>query len=158
MYEVKAENSSVNPAELLRTARTAQDVLLSIAGLSGDDDLDEELEAITEAEIHAGWLRGPFTREELDKKFGQWIPARRFAVRQGQKVRAIDDFSLLGQNDATGIHERVDLTGVDLVAGAARAFMGAKSEDDTAAGLFLETASGTADHSTQTLRGRRLQP
>ena len=45
----------------------------------------------------AGFL-GPFTMEDLDRTLPGRIPARRFGVRQGQKVRAIDEFSAFLHN------------------------------------------------------------
>ena len=42
----------------------------------------------TQAECEAGNLVGPFSPEELEKEVGKlWIAARRFAVRQGEKLR-----------------------------------------------------------------------
>ena len=40
---------------------------------------------------------GPLTPEQPENEVGKlWIAARRFAVRQGEKLRPIDDFSEFG--------------------------------------------------------------
>jgi hypothetical protein len=69
-------------------------------------------------EGHAG--RNPFSVEELDCKYRLWVPARRFGLRQGGKVRPVDDFSEFGQNGTLVTHYRVDLGGVDEVSALER--------------------------------------
>ena len=72
-----------------------------------------------------GWVRGPFNQQELDTKYdGCWIPSKRFGVRQGQKVRAVDDFSEFLVNASVTSTERLQLFGIDEVINTARTFLG----------------------------------
>ena len=51
---------------------------------------DQKLWDATLLEEKAGGLEGPFTSEELESHVGKlWIAARRFAVRQSEKLRPI---------------------------------------------------------------------
>ena len=73
-----------------------------------------------------GWVKGPFTAEELTNRVGpHWIPARRFGVRQSGKIREVDDFSQYMINASTELHEKLDLESLDNICAAARFFMGA---------------------------------
>ena len=65
--------------------------------------------ATTSAELPRGWLVGPLSEAELSQRLGIWLPARRFGIRQGTSVRAIDDYSFVGHNAATSIGEMVDM-------------------------------------------------
>ena len=88
-----------------------------------EPDLAEEVGAATAKEVQAGWVTGPFTEAEVRDKFGEaWLPARRFGVRQGAKVRPIDDLSRNLVNAATEYQEYVVPTGVDAVVAMARAW------------------------------------
>ena len=60
------------------------------------------LSDFTREEISQGIASGPFTREELDERFGvgQWLPMRRFPRTQSSgKMRPIDDGRSCGHND-----------------------------------------------------------
>ena len=42
--------------------------------------------------------------------------AMRFGLQQRDKVRVIDDFSVAGVNQTTGLHERLKIFGIDDIA------------------------------------------
>ena len=70
-------------------------------------------------------MKGPYTSSELDKKFdGCWIPSKRFGVRQGGKIRAVDDFSEFLVNASVTATEKLQLFGLDEVVNTARTFLG----------------------------------
>ena len=72
-----------------------------------------------------GWVKGPYTSAELDQKFdGCWIPSKRFGVRQGRKIRAVDDFSEFLVNASVTATEKLQLFGLDEVVNTARTFLG----------------------------------
>lgn len=78
----------------------------------------------------AGWIKGPFSAHELDKKYPHgWIRSKRFWVVQGSKVRAVDDFSEFLVNAACGTGEQIVLQGLDDVAAAAKYMMSAPGQD-----------------------------
>ena len=83
--------------------------------------MDSAVYAATAEEVERGWLLGPYSPEELSRAVGPlWVPSRRFGVRQGGKVRPIDDFSEFWVNATVSVTDRLDLGGVDEVAALAR--------------------------------------
>eukprot|EP00435_Cladocopium_sp_Y103_P030693 s2267_g7.t1 len=78
-------------------------------------------EAIEQAAEGKAWVRGPFTAEVISLTHGDnWIPSRRFRVRQGGKIRAVDDFSPFLVNSTVTCHEQIDLEGIDTICASAR--------------------------------------
>ena len=76
------------------------------------------------------WVVGPFTADEVTQRLGPcWIPSRRFGVRQGGKIRPVDDFSQYLVNATVSCHEKIDLEGLDHICATARFFMGATLDD-----------------------------
>jgi hypothetical protein len=74
------------------------------------------------------WVKGPFSAAEVSKRNGdEWIPSRRFGVRQGGKIRPVDDFSQFLVNATVTCHEKIDLEGIDCIYATARFFLGASS-------------------------------
>ena len=110
--------------DLWRDSRSIQKAFMLHTDTS-DPELSKEVFDLTLAEVQKGWLTGPFTTEDLDRRLGKWIPNRRFGVRQGPKVRCIDDFSASGVNQTLSANETVDPDGLDRIAVNARAHMDA---------------------------------
>ena len=94
-------------------------------------DIDRELVDCTYQEVEDGHLLGPFTEAEIDKRLGSraWLPARRFPLQQGRKLRPIDDFSANGHNAAFGASEKVSLKSLDTVVAVSRALLESPSDD-----------------------------
>ena len=71
----------------------------------------DELHAITRAEATDKlWLTGPITADALHEEFGDgWIPVTRFAVKQKNKIRPIDNFAENFVNEAWSSPEKLDL-------------------------------------------------
>ena len=85
---------------------------------------------------------------ELDAELGCWVPSRWFGIRQGGKVRAIDDFSESGINDARGAEETVDPADLDAIGTNVRAHLDLLTlapEDRSHSSLFTGHALH-ADH------------
>ena len=84
---------------------------------------DQELADITRREADEGGLVGPFTAKELTEMLGpNWVPSRRFWIRQGSKLRPIDDFSEFGVNQAFGSGRKASMKSLDHVVALARAW------------------------------------
>ena len=50
-------------------------------------------ETMEQASPDKAWVLGPFTAKQISERLGShWIPSRRFGVRQGGKIRPVDDF------------------------------------------------------------------
>eukprot|EP00435_Cladocopium_sp_Y103_P006698 s4577_g2.t1 len=83
-------------------------------------------ETMEQAAPDKAWVKGPFSAAEVTKAHGShWVPSRRFGVRQGGKVRAVDDFSQFLVNSTVTSHEKIDLEGIDNICSTARFFLGA---------------------------------
>ena len=103
-------------------------------------DSDRKLVDCTFQEVSDGHLLGPFTESELDHRFGSraWLPARRFPIDQGGKLRPIDDFIENGHNAAFGASEKVSLKSLDTVVAVSRAWLESKVDDDNV--VFHDTS------------------
>ena len=92
--------------------------------VSADAEIAESVYQETQQQLQDGWVKGPFSEQQLDCKFsGCWIPSKRFGVRQGGKIRAVDDFSEFLINMSVTSTEKLALYGIDEVVNTARAFM-----------------------------------
>ena len=143
----KQFRSSVKPpamseSELLNAAIWCQKSVMSCVGPCGDAEMDAAVWRDTLEEAKRRWLI-PTTSAELDSIFGEhkWIPARRFGLRQGPKIRAIDDYSLSMVNSAFGSAESLDLMGVDETATLAKLFTSIMYNSEDAFSLTLSDGS-----------------
>lgn len=119
IWKPEANPPSCNAATLWANARDVQKKLQAPKRPTPDDT---EVWAATMVEVEEGSLRGPFSPNEMEARQGpRWLAARRFAVRQGAKIRPIDDFSEFSINQAFGTQEKVEMVGLDQVVGWARA-------------------------------------
>ena len=115
--------------QLRQTAVWAQKaVVASCKKVLQDPEVAEAVwhETLEQAGKDKQWVRGPFSASEISEKHGeQWIPSRRFGVRQGGKIRPVDDFSQFLINATVTCHEKIDLEGIDNICATARFFLGA---------------------------------
>ena len=122
--------SHVLPSRIVAATLTAEDLasrakVLQTAIAQGghvfaDNDMCKAVHEQTLEEVGKGWLSGPFTMSQISEQLGpHWIPSRRFGIRQGSKVRPIDDASESGVNDCLTSTEKLQLMGVDFVADVA---------------------------------------
>jgi hypothetical protein len=101
---------------------------------AAEASFDVAVWAATEAVLQKKWLSGPFDSEEaVSTAIGteDWIPSPRFGLKQGSKIRAIDNYSAGGVNGAFVADEKVDLQGIDHVAALAKALATAVADDRT---------------------------
>ena len=109
---------------LWASAKDAQKQALSQSSKQ-EDSLTQKVWEITagkDGEVEAGLLRGPFTPQQISDQVGNlWVPARRFGLQQGTKVRPVDDFSQFGINRAFGSEQKVSILSIDHVVAWTRA-------------------------------------
>ena len=123
-----------------RVWNRALEASLASAGLAASSDRESRsilqgVERATVKELAAGVAKGPYTRKQLDARFGQdaYRAQRRFGVAQGvhadgsPKIRAIDNSAANGMNDCTRTHETISPPSFAFAAIAARAFAAAFS-------------------------------
>ena len=87
----------------------------NIANSSGDTTIDDGVWSQTMSEVSAGWLQGPLSAGDVPRSHPI---SRRFGVKQGSKIRPIDDFSSSGVNQATTTVESPSLHTVDVISAA----------------------------------------
>ena len=93
----------------------------AVQGLAAQDkDVDASVWEQTLQEVNEGWLVGPL--ELKDVPVDSPI-SRRFGIRQGTKIRCIDDFSASNVNDAVTVSESPVLHTVDVCAALMLQFM-----------------------------------
>eukprot|EP00971_Amphidinium_carterae_P319082 6342366-Amphidinium_carterae.1 len=101
-------------SQLEQMAPALRKAVVDSMGPMEDADLDMHIAAGTDEELRKGWLEGPFRESELSDILGDsWLCSKRFAVRQGEKVRLINDFSISRVNAATLASEKIALQGTD---------------------------------------------
>ena len=92
-FDVKVKPATSTEAELRQVAPLKRAALL-LENRASDPELERDLLKVTMDEAKAGWLQGPFSSEtEVSEHLGRtdWSLMRRFGVRQGGKLRPIDD-------------------------------------------------------------------
>ena len=72
---------------------------------------EKEIWDLAMKEVAQGWLEPPAPAGEFD--WADTVPVTRFLVRQGEKVRPVDNFRRSGVNRATRVHSPIVLPAVD---------------------------------------------
>ena len=113
--------SHIFPVGLKRPSQTVESALKVAKGINGaickqvasnlDADLAEEVWDQTQEELSNRWT---WVDEECDPS--QHLIAKRFGLRQGEKVRLIDDCTVGGFNSTCGVSERLRVHAIDELA------------------------------------------
>ena len=82
--------ASITQSELSRKAPHIRRLVLNTVRSSGDEQLDREVFDQSMDEVAKGWISGPLDPSSLPSDS---IISRRFGIRQGQKIRVVDDLS-----------------------------------------------------------------
>ena len=112
--QVNVPDMSVEQLDM--NAKFLRPMILGRMKLTEKDELHDELVQVTLNERDKGWLDGPYTTEQVSDMFGKdWLPVRRFGVKQKAKTRPIDDFRENTLNRTFGSVERSELRTMDHV-------------------------------------------
>ena len=124
-FAERIEMPMITEEQLRAAARLNNVALINKTSHSGDAEMDRILWSMTEEEIAAGWLEGPFYNLRNVEKFigPDFVLSRRFGLQQGAKVRAIDDFNESNVNLAFGYCDHLQFHDVDVVAAVLNRFM-----------------------------------
>ena len=109
----KVVPATLHPDELCANAPRANEALKLSLGSCGDAQLDHELWEKTMKEVEAGWLVGPLEWEQLGPSD---VISHRFPLKQGARVRPIDDYSRSGVNAAVTTLEQPTVDTSDVAA------------------------------------------
>ena len=146
VYPGKLRTASITTQQLRDGSKWTRKGMVARVRSSGDKEIDEKLWEEALEEKAKGWLDGPFDEEQLLHKFaGEFVVSRRFGLRQGKKIRAIDDFSESLVNASILTAEKIELMGVDDFVALIKIMMEAISSDGS---VMLRLSDGSV------LRGR----
>ena len=138
-FPTKLKPAQISVQQLKESAVWARKMIhSSCRRISSDKEVALAVYQETLQQLEDGWVKGPFTEAQLDAKYDScWIPSKRFGVRQGQKIRAVDDFSEFLINASVSSTEKLQLFGIDEVINTARTFLGCDDLDFGEAGAWL---------------------
>ena len=102
--------------DLLHECRDANMAILDSTQSTGDKELDRELWNKSQEEVTKGWLAKV---DDLQDALTNGRISKRFPLRQGGKVRCIDNYSESQVNDSITITSKVTVDGPDTVAATA---------------------------------------
>ena len=108
--------ASLSEEDLLHECRDANHAILESTRSTGDSELDRELWRKSQEEVSKGWLS---KIGDPQSALEDGRVSRRFPLRQGGKVRCIDNYSESQVNDSITITSRVTVDGPDTVAASA---------------------------------------
>ena len=116
IFKPQVNIPSLSVSQLQQNTKYLRPAILGRMKLTEGSELQTELMEVTEAEKAKGWLEGPFSVDEVAEKFGpNWLPVRRFGVKQKDKTRPIDDFRENTLNQTFGSVEKPELRTMDHV-------------------------------------------
>lgn len=107
--------------ELLLSAVQTGDARLAGTKGSGNREVDLDVDNKTLEELSDKWLSGPIALNDLP---AEAVVNRRFGIRQGAKIRLIDDFSGSGVNSYPQTSASPFLHTLDFVAAVLRKLNG----------------------------------
>ena len=140
-FRPRFKPAQLSVEELRKSSKWARHAIVaSCERVAEDDKVATSVWEETMSQLQDGWIKGPFSAVELDKKFPDgWIASKRFGVVQGAKVRSVDDFSEFLVNSAVGGGEQIVLQGLDEVASVAKLMVGAAGKDG---GIWMPSSLG----------------
>ena len=111
----KIRPATTSPSDLQRSALWNRKALTAKCRSTGDLTQDALLWSETLQEVQKGWIRGPFSEQEVTDSLqsSNWICARRFPIVQGNKTRLIDDCREPQLNTALRTTEKLGLMNID---------------------------------------------
>ena len=116
IFKPQVNIPTLSVAQLKQNTKFLRPTILGRMRLTEASELQTELMEVTEMEKSKGWLEGPFTTDEITNKYGHdWLPVRRFGVKQKNKTRPIDDFRENTLNQTFGSVEKPELRTMDHV-------------------------------------------
>ena len=115
VFKAETKHASLSEEELLKKAKFIRPMVLGRVANSEKPEWLEDLQTITRNEADdKHWLEGPLTYEGVCRELGdEWIPVQRFAVKQKNKLRPIDNFAENLVNEAWEAPEKLDLHALD---------------------------------------------
>ena len=112
LFEEKITKPTKTIRQVLQGAKWSKPILRATIRPHRDERVDREVSERTMEEVDEGKAQGPYTENELGRRFaGVWAPVRRVGLLQSMGVRSIDDFTGFGHNSTSNTAEYIDLGG-----------------------------------------------
>ena len=124
LWPAKFMPATMSVKELLDTSERERQ--RGVKAIEIDDEMTQTIWQQTLDEVKAGFLTGPF---ELDQVPAHIPLSKRFGVRQGSKIRCVDDFSRSGINSCAQVSESPKPHTIDIIAALTLALMRQSSGD-----------------------------
>ena len=122
--------------QLEKEAPRRNKLVLSMVRSSGEADMDVAVLDETLLEVSRGWADGPWCLDQLEA--GATV-SRRFPIRQGPKIRLIDDYTASGVNDSCAVNTKVDLHAVDTFIGVVKSYFDVMGKAGKSTGIQAKT-------------------
>ena len=126
LFDKKFQPASMTVQQLNHQAKWWRLQLMSQPMTSDEKEQLADLEKESMAEVDAGFLKGPFTADQISEMLqsDQWCLSKRFALYQGdeRKVRLIDNYKDSGVNQAFGSSSYIALQDTDFDVGLLKLF------------------------------------
>ena len=114
LWEKRLVPATMTEEELRKNSVWIRESIIPQIKSSGDDHFDRVVWEQTIQEEQDGWLSEPISKEHLDKKYSnQWLAIPRFGIKQGNKIRGIDDCKRPELNQSLTTTEKLRLQDVD---------------------------------------------
>ena len=111
VFRSKSKRPAMSVSTLKKMSRAFNDSSVASLSKRQDDELEAATWSETESEITKGWV----FLDESDSLEGKYV-GKRFGIKQGLKIRVIDDCTCCGLNLTVGLHEKFKLHSVDFLA------------------------------------------
>ena len=112
-FRVKRTSASLTMDDLRGQAPRLRQGILASTKSSGDAELDAATYEATISEVDRGWLEGPLPESSLGPRS---LATRRFGIRQGQKIRPIDNYLESGMNSTSSATDTITVHTADCIA------------------------------------------
>ena len=111
IFKQQVRIAELSEQELMNQVKFIRPALIGKTNMLSDSELGEKPYQITcEEATSKHWLEGPSTFEQISAAVGDtWLPVRRFAVLQKDKVCPIDDFCENHLNRAFSSVDKISL-------------------------------------------------
>ena len=127
VYKKRVKPAGITTDELRRSAKRTRRAIIQSTRGSDDPAIDLGVYQSTMDEMERGWLHGPYKESDLD---GECTVTRRFGVRQGSKIRPIDNYTESLVNQTTSAGEAISLHSTDVIAATLSLWMSVMCKND----------------------------
>ena len=129
LFSTEVTSAAMSECQLMQSSKWTRRKILGKGLKTSDIEVRHIVWENALSERDKGWLRGPYTEEQLKQELGPlFVISRRFGLSQSDKIRAIDDMSESLINASYSSTYRLDLPGIDGVSVLARTLLDSVSD------------------------------